>query len=115
MDEIIGILLRVGVTLSALIVLAGGVIYEYRHGSEVVSHRSFQGEPAAFRTLHGLASWSTLGSGRALIVVGLLVLVLTPVTRVAFSLVVFALERDWLYTGVTAVVLSLLLYGLLQS
>lgn len=40
--------------------------------------------------------------------VGVLVLLLTPVARVALSLVAFAKERDLRYVGVTAVVLATL-------
>jgi uncharacterized membrane protein len=46
---------------------------------------------------------------------GLLLLIATPIARVAFSAVAFVLERDWLYTGVTLFVLALLLYSLLFS
>jgi uncharacterized membrane protein len=44
---------------------------------------------------------------------GLLVLVATPVSRVAVSLVAFLLERDRLYAAITAAVLGLLLFSLL--
>ena len=39
---------------------------------------------------------------------GLLLLIATPVARVAFSIVAFALEGDRLYVAITAVVLALL-------
>jgi uncharacterized membrane protein len=44
-----------------------------------------------------------------------LVLIATPVARVAFSAAAFALERDWLYVGVATLVLMILLYSLLGS
>jgi uncharacterized membrane protein len=43
---------------------------------------------------------------------GLIVLVLTPVVRVAASLLAFAFERDWLYVWVSTAVLALLLISL---
>ena len=43
---------------------------------------------------------------------GLLVLIATPIARVACTLVAFALQRDRTYVGITAIVLALLLYGL---
>ena len=44
---------------------------------------------------------------------GLIVLVATPIVRVAASLVGFALEGDRLYVGITAVVLAILLASVL--
>jgi uncharacterized membrane protein len=43
---------------------------------------------------------------------GLLLLVGTPVVRVVFSVIAFALERDWLYVWITLIVLAVLAYGL---
>jgi uncharacterized membrane protein YfcA len=43
----------------------------------------------------------------------LLILLATPVIRVAVSIVAFALERDWLYVGITLLVLALLLTSIL--
>jgi uncharacterized membrane protein len=45
----------------------------------------------------------------ALVQVGLLVLLLTPVARVAASVLAFLLERDWVYVAITALVLGVLL------
>ena len=48
----------------------------------------------------------------ALILAGLLILIATPVARVVFSLVAFALERDRVYVAITAIVLLALLYSI---
>ena len=39
---------------------------------------------------------------------GLLLLIATPIARVVFSIFGFMRQRDWLYVGVTATVLALL-------
>jgi uncharacterized membrane protein len=65
--------------------------------------------------LHGVASvLSGLGQwdGRTLIQLGILALVATPVIRVLFSVLAFAVQRDRLYVPVTMIVLAILLYGL---
>ena len=49
---------------------------------------------------------------RGLMALGVLVLIATPVARVAFSLVTFAMERDRVYVVITAIVLALLGVGL---
>ena len=41
-----------------------------------------------------------------------MLLLATPVARVAFSVVAFALQRDRLYVAVTLVVLGILLYSI---
>ena len=46
---------------------------------------------------------------------GLLLLIATPVARVAFSVAAFAEQRDRLYVVVTSIVLLLLIYSLLYS
>jgi uncharacterized membrane protein len=46
---------------------------------------------------------------------GLLLLIATPVARVAFAVVAFALERDKLYVAVSLAVLAVLLFGFIHS
>lgn len=53
------------------------------------------------------------GHGRALLVIGLLVLTLVPIGRVAFCMLVFVRGRDWIFSVLTAVVLGLLCAGIL--
>jgi len=50
--------------------------------------------------------------GTGLIQLGLLLLLATPVARVAFSVVAFLLQRDRLYVLVTLIVLGILLYSI---
>ena len=110
-EEIISYLLRAGVLLSAFLVLVGGVIYLVRHGAEVPDYKTFRGEPVELRTFRGLLAIDTLAHGRELIQLGLALLILTPIARVAFSVAAFILERDWQYTTISAIVLALLLYS----
>ena len=52
---------------------------------------------------------------RAIIQLGLLLLIATPVARVVFSVYAFARQRDWVYVVVTLIVLGVLLYSLLSG
>jgi uncharacterized membrane protein len=112
-EVIIGHLLRIGVILAAAVVLAGAIVFLSRHGSAPPSRIGFRGEPTALRSFPGAMDETLHGSGRGIIAFGLLLLIVTPIARVAFSAVAFVLERDWLYTVVTLIVLSLLLYSLI--
>jgi uncharacterized membrane protein len=112
MDEIIGRLLQAGVILSALFVLAGGAVYVARHPEPVTDYRVFQGEPEELRTVSGIVHEAVALHGRGLIQLGLLLLIATPIARVAFSAVAFLYQRDWTYVVVTLIVLGLLVYSL---
>jgi uncharacterized membrane protein len=115
LEAMIGNLLRAGLMLASVVVLAGAALYLARHGGAHPSYHIFRGEPAELRGLGGILAAAGSLHGRALIQLGLLLLLATPVARVAFSLVAFALQRDRLYVGVTATVLAVLLYSLVGS
>ncbi len=112
MDQIMGGLLRTGVVLAAAIVFVGGALSLSRHRLPVTNYRVFQGEPVELRTISGIVHEALAFHGRGFIQLGLLVLIATPVARVAFSFFAFLYERDWTYVFVTALVLGLLAYSL---
>jgi uncharacterized membrane protein len=115
-EVIVGNLLRVGVLLSALVVLAGGVLYLAHHGADPVDDRStFTPEPPEYSRPADIVREAGSGHGRPLIQLGLLLLIATPVARVAFSIFAFARERDWTYVLITAFVLVVLLYALFSG
>jgi uncharacterized membrane protein len=114
-EIIIGNLLRAGVMLSAAVVLFGGIIYLKHHGHETVNLRTFHGEPERLKSPKEIVQGTLQLSGSAIIQLGLLILIATPVARVAFSAVAFAIEGDYLYVGITLVVLAVLLYSLFWS
>jgi uncharacterized membrane protein len=115
MEVILGNLLRVGVMLSAAIVFSGACIYLAHHAHETASYRVFRGEPSEFRTISGVVRSARHGRGRGLVQLGLLLLIATPIARVAFSIVGFSIERDRMYVAFTLIVLAILLYSLLGS
>jgi len=111
-EAILGNLLRAGVLIAAAVVVLGGVIYLLRHGSTLPDYRAFRGEPTDLRTFSGILADAAAFRGRGIIQLGLLLLIATPVARVAFSVVAFALERERLYVIVTLTVLAVLLFSL---
>jgi len=108
-----GRLLRTGVILAAVFVLVGGVIYLAQHPTPITNYRVFQGEPEELRTVSGIVHEALALHGPGLIQFGLLILIATPIARVAFSVVAFLYQRDWTYVAATLVVLGLLIYSLL--
>ena len=109
MEQTIGTLLRTGVAVAAVVVACGGVWYLAAHGSEPVSYRRFHPE---YRSLREIAR---LSAPEKVILAGLLLLVTTPVARVAFSLAAFHLERDRVYVAITLAVLGVLAYSLASA
>ena len=111
-EGIVGNLLRSGVIASALIVLAGGIYYLIRYGGNPPDYSMFRREPEEFRSVGGILKAALALRSRGLIQLGLLFLIATPVARVAFSVIGFALERDRVYIVVTLIVLGVLVWSL---
>ena len=114
-EQIVGRLLQVGVLVAATVVVAiGAVALLMVHGSSTVDFSRFQGDDD--RSCAASAAWShgvAVRDPRAIVQLGLILLIATPVARVALTLVAFVLQRDRLYVALTTVVLAVLLYGLL--
>jgi len=114
-EIVIGRLLRFGVILAAAWVLAGGIHYLIQFRGEKPDYKVFHGEPADLRYISGIVHEGLELNARALIQFGLLLLIATPIARVAFSVIGFALEKDWMYVGITLAVLTLLIYTFISS
>ncbi len=105
-------LLRGGVLLAATIVLIGGAGNLAKQGEDRAMYHSFHVAPAEYTVLRSIVAGALHLDWLAVIQLGLLVLIATPVARVAISIVAFALERDWIYVGITVLVLAILMYSL---
>jgi uncharacterized membrane protein len=98
--------------VSAAIVIFGGVMFLIHHGTERADYRNFgDGAPLRTRTISGIWSATLAFDALGVIQLGLLLLIATPVARVAFSVLGFARQRDYLYVLLTLIVLGLLLYS----
>jgi uncharacterized membrane protein len=112
-EEIMGGLLRAGVMLAAGVVFIGAMVYLYHYGHSAADYRIFRREPNDLRHVRGICREVAGGHARGIIQLGLLLLIATPVARVIFSVVAFAIERDRMYVSFTVWVLAILLYSLL--
>ncbi len=111
----VGRLLQFGVSLAALVVFVGAIVFLCRHGSEPAGYHVFRGEPADLRTIWGITSDALDFRGQGLIQAGLLLLIATPVARVVVTLIAFLRQRDMTYVVVTLLVLGVLLYSLFSG
>jgi uncharacterized membrane protein len=115
MEAAMGRLLQVGVLLASAVVLIGGVLYVRAHSGSAVDYRNFVGEPLNLRSASGLFQRMMARDPMAVIQLGILLLIATPIARVVFAVVGFGLERDRLYVAVSLTVLAVLMASLLYS
>ncbi len=111
-EDLVGNLLRAGVSLAALTVFIGAMVYLARHGGEPADYSVFRGEPSQLRTIPGVLVEVAHFQGRGIIQLGLLLLIATPVARVVLTIVGFVAERDRMYVLFATIVLIILLYSL---
>jgi uncharacterized membrane protein len=112
-DARIGMLLRTGTLVSASVILLGGVVFLTRHGRSMIDYRAFHGDPAGLNTLVGIASGVMHGHALAIVQLGLVLLIATPIARVVFSVYAFLGECDYLYVVISSIVLAVLLSSLI--
>lgn len=114
-EILLAAVLRTGVLAAAALVGAGLVLHLAHGGTEPSLYAHFAGSPLRISdipsVMHGVAHLR----GRSVIELGLLVLIATPVVRVALSVGVFVRERDLTYVFVTLIVLGALVFSLLSS
>ncbi len=114
-ERMVSILLRTGVLISGAVVLGGGILYLRRHGYDHVNYTVFHPQPAIDRLITQIVGGAIALRSRSIIQLGILLLIATPIARVAFSLAGFALERDRTYVLITAIVLAVLLFSLIHG
>lgn len=112
-ELVIGRLLQWGVLAAAIVVVTGGLLLLAQYGHLPANFQQFKGEDPALRSVGGIIRAALRGDSRAIVQLGLVLLIATPAARVALTLGAFLIQRDRLYVLTTSIVLSLLLYGLI--
>ncbi len=72
-------------------------------------------DPANASNIVSLLGSAVSGNIAGIIYLGIVVLIATPVFRVAISVVYFGLEKDRKYVGITLIVLAMLVFALLSQ
>lgn len=115
LEDVIGYTLRIGVIISALLILLGASLLAVKPPEPHIV--------AQLSTPHSLINSSLLAPGQVLagaaalngldlIALGLIVLIATPVARVVLGIIQFAREKNILYTIITTIVLFNLLFAI---
>ncbi|MES2416858.1 MAG: DUF1634 domain-containing protein [Bacteroidota bacterium] len=109
---ILGGLLRVGVVVSTVIVLIGGLIFMAKHTNQQVSFANFKPEETRFSSVAEIFKGLKTLDGLAIIQFGVLLLIFTPIARVVFSIFSFLLEKDYMYVLIGFIVLCVIIASL---
>ena len=109
LENAMGRMLQIGVTVATLVVLVGGVLHLKQSPDPIPDYRQFHSAPVVYESIHGIIASLSRFDGQSLIAFGILLLVMTPICRVIFGLVGFYLLRDRFYTTVSGIVLIILL------
>jgi len=110
-EHILGNILRVGVIVSAVVVLFGAVLYLFRHGEEIPDYFSFVFNPFSVDNPIGLIREAFAFKSLSIMKLGILLLVGTPILRVIISVIAFIYEKDLMYVIFTLIVLVVLIYS----
>lgn len=105
--DIIGWILQGGVLLSTIVIVLGLSLL-LLHPGGFSPHRAFAFPQTLSEVVTGLRTWQP----QAVITLGLLLLIATPVIRVAASIALFAFAHDRKYVLITLIVLAILLLSL---
>jgi len=116
LEDLVGVVLLVGVLISATVIVVGvTLLIPPGNDKQLLLSQLFSEHDVLIaglpRSFGMIVRGALKGQPVAVIDVGLLLLIFTPVMRVALSAVFFAVRRDRLYAIVSTVVLALLLLG----
>ena len=116
-ELLISYLLRGGVIVSILTIIMGMVLMfthhpDYWQSAEDLKRLQAPESKTGIEFPHSLSDvFAGLreGRGQAVVCAGLLLLIATPILRVAVSIAVFAVQRDYVFVLITSFVLAVLL------
>ena len=110
LQYLLGNLLRVGVIVSMTIVALGLLFFLIQHGRSAIHLNHFDA-----RNLFSFSDFiARLKSGHsaAVIELGVLCLIATPVFRVIFAIIGFGKEKDGMYVLISSIVLAIIIMSI---
>lgn len=107
-NDAISYVLRIGVVASSLLIILGTVLLFIGNGSNgfslsEIASANTQINSSMF-SISDIISGTFVYQGMDFMLLGLMVLIATPVVRVLLSIFAFLHERNWLYAAITLIV-----------
>lgn len=115
----IGQVLRYGVFISCAITLFGGIVYFIQQKGvkpnydPIPSGQDFPGVAQYLRELNTIFPRILDFDGAAIIQLGVVVLIATPIVRIIFSAISFLIEKDYMYVVITLIVLTVIIMNMI--
>lgn len=105
----------IGVLISAAVIALGVVWFLAFHAGTRAGDHLFTGEPKYFENPASMVrralDFGVFGERRSLIMIGIVLLLINPVVRVAFAALGFAWQKDRLFAAISLFVLAVLLFS----
>ena len=114
-ESVMGSLLITGVIISGIFILIGGIYYLSQSGFSKPHFHVFKGEPSDLRSIKQIFKGVINFDSLAIIQMGILLLIATPISRVIFSVIGFLFEKDYLYVIISLIVLGIIGYSILSA
>jgi len=115
LDLSVAAMLRIGVTLAAIVVFAGGMLSLQHPKSSSGNYTHFHAGSEALRSISGIFHGAIHLDPQSIIQLGLVILIATPVARVVLCIIGFARQRSALYVAISSIVLAILIYSLSRN
>ena len=113
MQNIIASTIIIGVALSFTIMIIALAIYIYHHNGPAPVRHIFTGEPKQLEKVTLIIKTGLSGNILSILQIGVLLLLINPIIRVAMILYGFAIEKNKLYISISSIVLFVLCFSLL--
>lgn len=113
MDKVqlmIGKLLLIGLLISLLFTIAGGVMFLIEHGQEKGYYQIYHKEPKELASTAQVWSEALTFTPLGMIQLGLLLLVVGQLARVALTAWFFSVTKEWIFVFLSLFILAVLIY-----
>lgn len=114
LDFVLSWVLRIGLGIAFIIVFIGGSLFLWQHANDHIDYKVFNGQFISLKGIKESFESAVYDHYLGFIQLGILLLIATPIVRVIFCMVIFAIERDMLYVSLSGVVLIILLFSFLS-
>jgi uncharacterized membrane protein len=111
MEISISRMLRAGVSLAAGVVSIGALLYLLQSRGVAPDYHHFHGVPSPADRITPILEGIRQRDSKSIIHLGILILIATPIMRVAYCVFGFAAQKDKIYIVVSSIVLVVLLYS----